>query len=587
VEEHAEKFSSVPPPDLGRDRIGRYDIIYPLAQGGMASVYVGRLPGIAGFEKLVALKVIHPHLSREREFVDMFLDEARLAARIHHPNVGEIFEMAEDDGLFFMVGELVQGHSLRSFMKRARALGLSVSQPIAAFISAKVCQGLQAAHELRGPEGEPMHLVHRDVSPRNILLSYDGFVKLIDFGVAWAKDRISQTEAGLLKGKVGYMPPEQIRGQTMDARSDVFSLGVVMYLMVTGNHPFPGNSDAERMHKILNSKFPAPRKANPGLYPAMEQIILTAMAGNPQDRYETAAHMGQELKKFIRNTGESLGAAELSVLMHSLFAAEKEEHEKRVRAFHRQAEDREKVEQSFVLRSSRPVPPDDGFEQAELRDEMHSLAGGPTVPDEESVDGESFNEESFNEENYTEGMSQVPGLTGRWKLLAALGGVLLGGTIVMIALMLMSRPDSATKESADPATGSFVKVSPDHAGASAEAVRNPEAAVAPEVVSPKPRFVSIGLSLEPASARVSVDGEPVDVRDGRLLLPLSAESHRLEVAATGYATHVAEFVADQDRQVEIRLVKASKAAMSKQPATSERSNKTGSGLPLELRGSPY
>lgn len=573
MEEKPRRFSSIPPPNLGRDRVGRYDIIYPLSQGGMASVYVGRLPGLAGFERLVAIKVIHPYLSQELEFVDMFLDEARLAARIHHPNVGEIFEVDEDDGLFYMVMELVQGHSLQSFMKRARALGLAVSQPIAAFIASKICHGLQAAHDLRGPDGEPIRLVHRDVSPRNILLSYEGFVKLIDFGVAWAKDRVSHTESGLLKGKVGYMAPEQIRGQNLDARSDVFSLGVVMYLMVTGSHPFPGATDAERMHKILNSKFTSPRKANPGLYPAMERILLKAMSGNPHDRFESAAHMAQELKKFIRQTSEDLGAQELSVLMHSLFSSEKEEHDGKIRSFHKDAEDRGVRAASMPARVSWQSEP--------------SVSGTrrPSLIEETAREHPGARANELDQDPDANHTDEVLALIARKRRpLLVFAGLVCAIAVSMVLWLVVHPKEDRSVPAAKHAAGVLEKA----AGALLDgddkaAISTPE----PGALSPRPRFVSIGLSLAPNSAQVSLDGEPVDVREGRLLLPLSDEIRTLVISAPGHATQEKEIVADQDRQMEIRLERFLRPAPPRGAVKSEERTQKEPPKSLELRGSPY
>jgi serine/threonine-protein kinase len=543
----------------------------------MASVYVGRLPGLAGFERLVAIKVIHPYLSQEREFVDMFLDEARLAARIHHPNVGEIFEVDEDDGLFYMVMELVQGHSLQSFMKRARALGLAVSQPIAAFIASKICHGLQAAHDLRGPDGEPIRLVHRDVSPRNILLSYEGFVKLIDFGVAWAKDRVSHTESGLLKGKVGYMAPEQIRGQNLDARSDVFSLGVVMYLMVTGSHPFPGATDAERMHKILNSKFISPRKANPGLYPAMERILLKAMSGNPHDRFESASHMAQELKKFIRQTSEDLGAQELSVLMHSLFSSEKEEHDGKIRSFHKDAEERSVRTASMPARLSwQSEPSASGAVQPSLIEET-AQEHPKALPNELEQDLDTIQ---------TEEMLALVGRKRRPRLVLA--SLLCLVAVAMVLWLAVYPKEERSAPAAKPAAVVLEKAAGSLLDGDDRASRPAISISEPAALLSKPRFVSIGLSLAPESAQVSLDGEPVDVRDGRLLLPLSEEIRKLVISAPGHATQEKEIVADQDRQLEIRLERVLRPShvrggtVKSEATTQKEPQKT-----LELRGSPY
>ena len=322
---------SYPPPPLYRQYIGRYEVIYPIAQGGMAGVYAGRLSGIAGFERLVAIKIVHSHLSSQERFIRMFLDEARLAARIHHSNVGEVIEVGEDNGLYYMVCELILGQSLRSFHRRASKRSVEVSSVHYARIISATGLALQAAHDLTDSNGEPLNLVHRDVSPRNILLTYDGNIKLIDFGIAYAQGRMSHTDTGTLKGKLGYMSPEQLRCQPIDNRSDVFSLGVVLYQMITGKQPFFGNSDIERFNKILAHQFKKPGELVAHLSPELESIILRAMAHAPEDRYASAAAMSRDLETFVKHSEESVDSASLSHLMHALFSEEHDYHLKKIR----------------------------------------------------------------------------------------------------------------------------------------------------------------------------------------------------------------------------------------------------------------
>jgi serine/threonine-protein kinase len=180
----------------------------------MAEVYVGRLPGMAGFEKFVAIKLIHPHLSKEKQFIKMFLDEARLAASIHHPNVAEIFEVGRDGDVYYMVGELVLGQNLHTTMKAVKDAGIVFPEALSAHVVSQICLGLHEAHEQKDPDGKPLGLVHRDVTPRNILLSYGGYAKLADFGVAWAANKLSHSEVGSVKGKIGFMAPEQTGAAT-------------------------------------------------------------------------------------------------------------------------------------------------------------------------------------------------------------------------------------------------------------------------------------------------------------------------------------------------------------------------------------
>ena len=314
-------------------KVGRYDLIYRIGSGGMATVFVARLSGLAGFERLVAVKVIHQHLADSRKFVQMFLDEARMAASIHHPNVVETYEVGRDDGLFFIVGEFVPGQDLNRLLRRVEEQEKTLSQGMVAKITSQICFGLHAAHETRDKDGNPLNLIHRDVSPNNILISYDGYVRLIDFGVAWAQNKMAQTESGALKGKIGYISPEQITGQAIDRRSDIFSVGVLAYTMATLTHPFPGDSDAERLNKIITGDMLAPSEMLPDIDPEFEEIILKAMATSPGDRFETAAEMGKALENFAERTGDAIKAESLGVLMQGLFSVEQEIHQARISAY--------------------------------------------------------------------------------------------------------------------------------------------------------------------------------------------------------------------------------------------------------------
>src|SRR5579859_5578064 len=207
-------------------RIGRYDVVGLLAIGGMAEVFLGRIQGPNGFQRPVVIKRILPHLSRQKPFVDMFVDEARIVARLHHPNIVQVFEHGCCDGELFLAMEYLEGESLAGVLRRAKVRGTRIAYEVAAHIVAGACAGLHAAHELADPDGVPCELVHRDVSPQNILVTYGGHVKVLDFGVAKVRDRAAaRTEAGQLKGKFAYMAPEQTDNRPIDRRADIFSIG--------------------------------------------------------------------------------------------------------------------------------------------------------------------------------------------------------------------------------------------------------------------------------------------------------------------------------------------------------------------------
>lgn len=327
---------------VGGTRVGRYELMYHISSGGMASVYAGRLSGMAGFERLVAIKIIHPHLACEQSFVEMFLDEARLAARIVHPNVAEISEVGEDNGVYYMVGELVRGKDLLQIVTQAARLGETLPSDAMVQLLCQICDGLQEAHELTDVFGEPFNLVHRDVSTRNIMVSYKGHPKLIDFGAALAKSRLANTTNGMTKGKIGYMAPEQLRGEAVDHRVDVYALGVVLYALVTGRHPFPYEHEGEQIVKALHGKFLFPTEVNPSIHPVLERIILKAMSSVPEKRFESAAQMGAALTSYLQVHGNVQSGALLE-LMTILFAGEAKEESQRI------AEHRLRVEGTATL----------------------------------------------------------------------------------------------------------------------------------------------------------------------------------------------------------------------------------------------
>ncbi len=324
---------SEPPPVFERKGIGHYDIIYPLASGGMAAIYVGRLSGMAGFEKLVTLKIIHSHLASQRRFVEMFLDEARLVAKLHHPNIGEIYEVGEDNGQLFIAAEFIDGHSLLHLLKAVGKRDTGISHPVAAWICAEVLRGLEVAHTLTDDEGNPLRIVHRDISPSNIMISYNGWVKLIDFGIAFAEKRMTKTVAGIVKGKFGYISPEQLKGAPPDRRADIFCIGVILYQLICGRHPFPGETDAERVKRTLQYELVTPKALGVAVDDDLESIILKAMAEFPEDRYPDASSLERDLRRYIAKTGEMIGASDVEQIMQVLFEGSKSSHRMKLSEF--------------------------------------------------------------------------------------------------------------------------------------------------------------------------------------------------------------------------------------------------------------
>ncbi|WP_438032596.1 protein kinase domain-containing protein [Sorangium sp. So ce204] len=279
---------------------GRYESLRAIASGGMATVYLGRALGAGGFERLVALKMMHPHIAAEPEFVAMFLDEARLAARVRHPNVVATFDLVEDP--LFLVMEYIEGPSLHSLLRTCARAKRPVPLGIVLRIFLDVLAGLHAAHELTGSEGEPLHLVHRDVSPQNVLVGVDGIARITDFGVARAETRLMSTRGNALKGKLAYMAPEQIRAANVDRRSDVYSAGVVLWEMLTEERLFKADNDGALLAQILQGAPAGPRGVVPSVPAAIDEICLRALRTDPDDRFPTAAAFAEALEEAAAQT---------------------------------------------------------------------------------------------------------------------------------------------------------------------------------------------------------------------------------------------------------------------------------------------
>jgi serine/threonine-protein kinase len=280
-------------------QLGRYSLFAELASGGMATVYLGRMNGEMGFGRTVAIKRLHPHTAREPEFVSMFLDEARLAARVQHPNVVTTLDIVNSDEELFLVMEYVQGASLGALVRTAKEQGFGVPVPIAVSIAIGYLSGLHAAHEANDEEGRPLGIVHRDVSPQNVLVGTDGVARLLDFGVARAATRLTATREGQLKGKLCYMAPEQLTGE-VTRQTDVYAAGVVLWEVLTGQRLFQGDTDFQILHSVTRGEIPPPSRLNPEVSPELDRIVLQAVVRDPSARWPTAQAMAHALDEATR-----------------------------------------------------------------------------------------------------------------------------------------------------------------------------------------------------------------------------------------------------------------------------------------------
>jgi serine/threonine protein kinase len=292
--------------------LGRYEILARVAQGGMAAVWAARQKGSHGFSRLVAVKTMLPELCDDEDFEDMFLDESRLASRIRHPHVVEIVDIGEENGWLYLVMQWVDGETLFA-INRASKGKERMPLPILLKVASAVAAALHAAHELRDDRGQLVDLVHRDVSPQNVMVGYDGIVKLIDFGVAKAKGRTHQTKVGgPMKGKVPYLSPEQVLGNKVDRRSDIFALGILLYSTISGRHPFKGDTDARTMENLCTREAVPLSSIVPDVHPELDAIVLRALHKSPAERFQTAADMQRALDDLLAKLGRSVNEGDIA-----------------------------------------------------------------------------------------------------------------------------------------------------------------------------------------------------------------------------------------------------------------------------------
>jgi eukaryotic-like serine/threonine-protein kinase len=309
---------------------GRYLLLDRINIGGMAEVWRGKVFGAGGFERLVAIKRILPNIAEDEEFISMFQDEAKISVQLTHANICQIYELNRIGPSLYIAMEYVPGKDLRSIFERARKKGEPPPVPLVCYVIGKLCEGLDYAHRKKDQHGRDLNVVHRDVSPQNVLISFEGEVKVIDFGIAKAAGKVTKTQAGILKGKFGYMSPEQIRGLPLDRRSDVFAIGVCLYELLTGERLFVGESDFQVLERVRKAEVLPPSTYNRKIPEALERIVLKALAKDPADRFQYASELADELQRFLITSDSIFSRKDLMQYMKSTFAEEVERERARM-----------------------------------------------------------------------------------------------------------------------------------------------------------------------------------------------------------------------------------------------------------------
>lgn len=293
----------------------RYKVIERIASGGMAEVFRAESAGLEGFKKTVAIKRVLPHLSEKKQFIGMFLDEARLSAHLSHSNCVQVFDIGVGDNTYFIVMEYVDGSDLKGVIEHRRKIGQSIPIEEACLIAVRICEGLAYAHEVADGHGKGLGIVHRDMSPPNVLITRHGEVKIVDFGLAKANSQLEHSEPGIIKGKFSYLSPEAALGQGVDARTDIFAVGIILWELLAGRRLFLGDSDLETVRMVQQARIPSLRQFNPRVPAELEAVIGRSLAADPKQRYQSARELGRDLNRILFHLGREVSSFDIAQLV--------------------------------------------------------------------------------------------------------------------------------------------------------------------------------------------------------------------------------------------------------------------------------
>ena len=556
--------------------IGRYEIVGPLASGGMAEILLARLAGPSGFMRPVVIKRILPHLARKKDFVDMFLDEARIVAGIRHPNVVQVTELGHEEGELFLAMEYLEGESTSGLMRRLQTRGERLDLTLAAYIVAEACAGVHAAHELADENGKKLNIVHRDVTPHNVFIGYKGSIKVLDFGIATASDRIAQTEAGQFKGKLEYASPEQCKGAVLDRRSDIFALGTILWELTTGKRLFKRASAIDMQRAICEQPIPSPAAVAVDFpYPAeLTAITMKAIARKRRERYQTALELRHDLLVAMRKLSVRVAPEEdLSVVMHRLF-------EERIE---------EKADMLRRVKSGASVPKlpiGEADDQVELP--VAANVEYTSSPPEGSTDTGSLSEgegepipaappaPSLPDSDSSLVAGQQPPAFRAPLIIGAAVLAMIGIILTLVALVARSRsPKPVTAKEVDASIVASAVVSPTPSAESSVAVAPgsvassdtpaSSASAGPSSSSAAPTKVTLHIETVPSKAIVFVNGTKHGLSPADLHLDQGDTPVMVEIRHVGYVTVKEKIIPDVNQKVRLTLVPAQGGATTAAP----------------------
>jgi eukaryotic-like serine/threonine-protein kinase len=501
---------------------GKYRVIAELGQGGTANVYLAVARGPSGFNKLVVLKFLKAELAVEPEFRRMFLNEARLAARLNHPNVVQTNEVFEEDGRPIIVMEYLEGAALSRIVSRAREQGQPIPMAMHLRVICDVLSGLHYSHELRDYDGTPLGVVHRDMTPQNVFVSFDGKVTLLDFGIAKLTGAIAETQTGVLKGKLRYMPPEQIMGEVVDRRTDIFAVGVMMWEAVTREKMWRGLADATVMHNIVNGVIPTPRSVRSDVPQRLEQICMKALATNPNGRYATAAELQLDIEEWL--SGNTVTNRTIGQFVSAVFGDVR-------------ARTRDLIERQLAQVEKHEAQPSQADEAGRLP----------------NLTQQAYSQTSRSDRPLPRGRSS-------WKRAVFWFSLpLILAFVGFYARRAWKRPSIAVVAPAAPAmeTRTLPATEP-----------TPPAAEPKASLSPSAARVELKLSALPEHAKLYLDDQPLASNPFKAVIPADHESHAIRAEAPGYASEKKVITFDKDVDLALRLgwAKPAGARPAKAPA---------------------
>ncbi len=509
-----------------RTEVGRFRPIAEIGRGGMAEVHLAHAQGPNGFHKLVVLKLVREHLAEDPDAKTMLMDEARLAGRLNHPNVVQTLEVTEVDGSPVIVMEYLEGQSFSAILRRSRARGTPLDLASCLHIVCEALQGLHYAHQLKNFDGTPLRLVHRDVSPHNIFVTYEGRIKVLDFGIAKAAITQSETRAGVLKGKVSYMAPEQALGKPVDHRADIYAMGSVLWQVATGRSLWKDLPEGQALCHVVQGTIPAPSTVSPDVDPRLEAICMRALATDPEDRYPDALTLAKDLEDLLDAMGGRPSTRTLGVQVADLFEDVREETQKVI--------------------------------EAQLKELANENTGEQHVPTLMASGG--WNRTTTGPEvKLEEGASLSTGNSrGRGSSAAAVMAVnaepappkrntrtlaLVAGAVVLAALL-----------------GVWLYPKQEAQNVAASSAEAPSVALAPVVAeaAEEAPTVVLAIAVTPDTARIYVDDRELTQRPAEATFDKAGVAHIVRAEADGYQSQRVEVVAGAQKSVQLQLSEAPK-----------------------------